>query len=229
MGMKYEVVFLDADGTVWDFKRSEEKAFLSTLKSYGVEENLEGVYRRYSRINELLWDRLEQGTIKKDQLRRKRFVDLFAEFQFKIPIDEFSRKYLTAIAQENDLIDGAEEICRYLSERYRVVVVTNGMKETQNSRMAGSALEPFIEKMIISDEISIAKPEPGIFEYAMNAIGYKDKNRVIMIGDSLSADIAGGINFGIDTCWINPSKRMGSDQIVPTYEIQDIRELKNLL
>lgn len=227
--MKYEVVFLDADGTVWDFKRSEEKAFLSTLKSYGVEENLEGVYRRYSRINELLWDRLEQGTIKKDQLRRKRFVDLFAEFQFKIPIDEFSRKYLTAIAQENDLIDGAEEICRYLSERYRVVVVTNGMKETQNSRMAGSALEPFIEKMIISDEISIAKPEPGIFEYAMNAIGYKDKNRVIMIGDSLSADIAGGINFGIDTCWINPSKRMGSDQIVPTYEIQDIRELKNLL
>ncbi|BES65093.1 YjjG family noncanonical pyrimidine nucleotidase [Gottschalkiaceae bacterium SANA] len=227
--MKYEVVFLDADGTVWDFKRSEEKAFLSTLKSYGVEENLEGVYRRYSRINELLWERLEQGTIKKDELRRKRFEDLFAEFQFKIPIDEFSREYLAAIAQGKDLIDGAEDICRYLSERYRVVVVTNGMKETQNSRMAGSTLEPFIEKMIISDEISIAKPEPGIFEYAMNAIGYKDKERVIMIGDSLSADIAGGVNFGIDTCWINPSKLVAGNNIVPTYEIMDIRELKNIL
>ena len=227
--MKYEVVFLDADGTVWDFKRSEENAFISTMKSYGIEENLQGVYQRYSEINELLWKRLEQGTIKKEELRRKRFEDLFATFQFKIPVDEFSRKYLAAIAQGKDLIDGAEEICRYLSERYRVVVVTNGMKETQTSRMADSVLEPFIEKMIISDEISIAKPEPEIFEYAMNAIGFTDKERVIMIGDSLSADILGGVNFGIDTCWINPSKMTGSAQIVPTYEIQDIRELKNLL
>ncbi len=227
--MKYEVVFLDADGTVWDFKRSEEKAFVSTMKDYGVVEDLEGVYQRYSRINELLWERLEQGLIQKVELRRKRFVDLFAEFHFDLPVNEFSQKYLAAIAQGKDLIEGAEEICRYLSEKYRVVIVTNGMKETQHSRMAGSVLEPFIEKMIISDEISIAKPEPGIFEYAMNAIGYKDKERVIMIGDSLSADIAGGVNFGIDTCWVNRSGNRGNGQIVPRYEICDIRELKNLL
>ena len=73
--MKYEVVFLDADGTVWDFKRSEEKAFVSTMKDYGVVEDLEGVYQRYSRINELLWERLEQGLIQKVELRRKRFVE----------------------------------------------------------------------------------------------------------------------------------------------------------
>lgn len=227
--MKYEVVFLDADGTIWDFDRSEEKAFTSVMKQFGKEDGLDLLYVRYHAINELLWERLEQGLIHKVELRRKRFEDLFAEFQFDFPVEEVGRKYLAAIAQGKDLIEGAEEICRYLSEKYRVVIVTNGMKETQHSRRAGSVLEPFIEKMIISDEISIAKPEPGIFEYAMHAIGYKDKERVIMIGDSLSADIAGGVNFGIDTCWVNRAGNRGNGQIVPRYEICDIRELKNLL
>lgn len=227
--MKYEVVFLDADGTIWDFDRSEEKAFTSVMKQFGKEDNLDFIYERYHAINEALWERLEQGTIKKAELRIKRFESLFEEFQLDFPVHEFSQAYLAGIGQGKDLMQGAEEICRYLSDKYRVVIVTNGMKETQYSRMAGSVLEPFIEKMVVSDEISIAKPDPGIFEYAMRAIGYDNKEGVIMIGDSLRADIAGGVNFGIDTCWVNRSGLAGNADIVPRYEIRDIRELKNLL
>lgn len=227
--MKYEVVFLDADGTIWDFKRSERRAFQSVMSGFGFRGDLEYLYERYHEINEALWRRLEDGTIKKDQLRIERYERLFQEFDLDYPVEAVCREYLKAIGNGKDLIGGAEEVCRYLSEKYRVVLVTNGMKETQTSRMAGSVLEPFIEKMIISDEIGIAKPDPGIFGYAMEAIGHENKGSVIMIGDSLRADIAGGLAFGIDTCWVNLDGAINPTEWKPKYEIGDIADLMEIL
>jgi YjjG family noncanonical pyrimidine nucleotidase len=227
--MGYDVVFLDADGTVWDFKASQKIAFRTVMKAFGVIQDLDAIYLRYHEINEELWVRLEQGSIKKEELRVKRYEEVFREYGLKLPAEQVSQAYLTLIAQGKDLIDGAEEICRYLSQRYRLVMVTNGMTETQHSRMDGSILEPYFEKMIVSDDIAIAKPDPRIFEYAMDAIAFKDKDKVIMIGDSLSADIAGGHAFGIDTCWVNPSGKVNERGFSPTYEIRDIRNLKEIL
>lgn len=227
--MKYEVVFLDADGTIWDFKRSARKAFQSVMKHFGYAGDLELLFERYHEINEALWRRLEDGTIKKEQLRIERYQTLFQEFDLDYSVEEVSRKYLQAIANGRDLIEGAQEVCEYLSKKYRLVIVTNGMKETQTSRMAGSVIEPLIEKMIISDEISIAKPDPAIFEYAMNAIGHKNKETVIMVGDSLRADIAGGIAYGIDTCWVNADKAENHTSLQPEYMIETITELMGIL
>lgn len=227
--MKYEVVFLDADGTIWDFKRSAKKAFQSVIRQFGYTGDLNLLFARYHEINEALWRRLEDGTIKKDQLRVERYQTLFQEFDLDYSVEEVSRKYLKAIGNGKDLMDGAEEVCRYLSEKYRLVIVTNGMQETQTSRMADSVLEPFIDKMIISDEIGMAKPDPGIFEFAMNAIGHLNKETVIMVGDSLRADIAGGNAYGIDTCWVNYTGGRNTSDVQAKYEIQDIRELKHIL
>lgn len=227
--MKYEVVFLDADGTIWDFKCSERRAFQQVMKKYGYDGDLEHLYKRYHEINEALWHQLEDGLIKKDQLWVERYHTLFQEFALDYPVEEVCREYLKAIGDGKDLMAGAEEVCRYLSEKYRLVIVTNGMKETQTSRMADSVLEPYIEKMIISDEIGIAKPDPGIFAYAMSDIGHKNKASVIMIGDSLRADIAGGLAFGIDTCWVNLEGACNQTEWRPQYEIGEITELMEIL
>lgn len=227
--MKYEVVFLDADGTIWDFKRSAKKAFQSVIRQFGYIGDLNLLFARYHEINEALWRRLEDGTIKKNQLRVERYRTLFQEFDLDYSVEEVSQKYLQAIGNGKDLMDGAEEVCRYLSEKYRLVIVTNGMQETQTSRMADSVLEPFIDKMIISDEIGIAKPDPGIFAYAMSDIGHKNKASVIMIGDSLRADIAGGLAFGIDTCWVNLEGACNQTEWRPQYEIGEITELMEIL
>lgn len=225
----YDLLLMDADGTLFDYERAEQYALTKALQDFGIASGIDSLLRDYQGINARLWADLEQGKISKDALRTERFNILFQWHGLAVDACAFSTCYLDALAHSSFLIEGAEEICRCLSERATLFILTNGIREVQLTRLAGSAIRPYIQGIIVSEEVGAGKPDPAIFSYALAQAGHTDKSRVLMVGDSLSADILGGIRFGIDTCWVNLKGETGSEEIRPTYEVQDLFALKQFI
>ena len=215
--MKYELLLFDADETLFDFKMAEKQAFLKALKDYKLELDEEESLKLYSQINKHIWEEFERGEITADRLR----VERFERFSKKVEVDfdavGFSKAYAKFLGED------------YLSKKYKLALVTNGLKDVQKSRISKTPLKDYFQELIISDEIKISKPDPRIFDYALDKLGYKDKSRVLMIGDSLTSDMQGGVNAGIDTCWYNPNHLENKSGLNLTYEIHSLKELKEIL
>ena len=225
----YDLLLMDADGTLFDYERAEQHALTSALQDFGLVSGLDRLTRDYQRINAQLWADLELGKISKDALRTERFNILFRQHDLTVDALAFSACYLHYLAHSSFLIEGAEAVCRDLSERATLVIVTNGIQEVQLTRLAGSSIKSYIRGIVVSEEVGVGKPDPTIFTYALAQVNHYDKARVLMIGDSLSADILGGIRFGIDTCWVNLKGEAGNDAIRPTYEVHDLYALKQII
>ena len=133
------------------------------------------------------------------------------------------------LSQASFVYEDAFELISELKNHHRLAIITNGLTKVQTRRIKGSILAQFFEEIVISEEIKISKPNPEIFAHTLNKLGQKDKSSVLMVGDSLSSDIKGGILFGVDTCWYNPEKKAGSIEIQPTYEIQHLLDLCRLV
>ena len=225
-----EVILIDVDDTLFDYQKAEKHAIFSSLRYFNVEGNFIDIQKKYNEINKKLWADLENRKIEKEVLKYKRFEYLSIECNLDYNPIEFSDYYLTKLGEGTFLIDGSEEVCEYLNQKYKLVIVTNGVKEVQISRINNSKIRNYISEIVISDEIGISKPDYKIFEYALNKVNYTgSKDRVIMIGDSLTADIQGGINYGIKTCWVNLFDKENNINIKPTYEVNNLYDLKDIL
>jgi len=225
--MTYELILLDADGTLFDYDRAEKYAIETTFGDFGLDYS-DAILARYRVVNDALWKELERGNITSGELRVERFRRLLAEIR-EADAEALSRRYLHHLARGSYLIDGAEDICRYMARRYTLAILTNGITEVQRSRLGKSALHEIISHIIISEEVGFSKPDPRIFEYAMSMFGHPRRETVLMVGDSLSSDIRGGVNAGIDTCWYNPHGAPCSEDLAPTREIRTLQELRQLL
>ena len=227
--MKYKVILFDADDTLFDFKRAERYAFLKTLEDLNIVENREKLMKIYSNINKEIWEEFDKGKITQENLK----VDRFKRFLKKVNLSksplEFSDRYLHNLAKASFLYDESENLIKNLSYKYRLMIITNGLTIVQNNRIRNSKIAKYFEKIIISEEVGVAKPNAKIFEYALKEINHKNKKTVLMVGDSLTSDIKGGINFGIDTCWINWNKISNKKDYIPTYEVSNLLSLNNLL
>ena len=225
----YRLILLDADNTIFDYDKAEEFALKSSLDNFGYNEDFNEIRDVYREINSSLWRALEQGKVTRDELREKRFRMLFSRYDLEYSVSDFSKLYLEYLGQGDFLIDGAQEICQYLSSRYEVVILTNGITEVQLSRLEKSLIKDYINDIIISEEAGTNKPDPEIFEYTFRKVNHVSKDDVMIIGDSLTSDIQGGINFGIDTCWFNRNNAENKSEVQPTYHISKLDELKKLL
>jgi 2-haloacid dehalogenase len=219
----YSWLLFDADGTLWDYDKAEAKSLSSAFVQSGIpfETDFGELYRK---INGQLWVDFEQGKISQLDLRHERFGRLFSALGIKADAHAFSELYLRNLGNTTDLIDGALELLQALEGRFQMLLITNGIPNVQRSRLSQSPIEPFFEAVIISGEVGVAKPDPAIFDAAFAAMGHPEKKETMIIGDSLSSDIRGGINYGIDTCWYNPWKLPGPD-IRSTYEIHALDQL----
>lgn len=226
--MKYEVILFDADDTLFDYGMAESHALHSTFSSYGMPTGALDYASSYKEINHGLWADLERGLITSAVLRVERFNRLFSTHGLALDAQEFSASYLRFLGEGTFLIHGATEICRGLSH-LRLAIITNGIKEVQTSRIQGSPLCDVFEQIIISEEAGCQKPETGIFDYAFAKLGIEDKEKVLIVGDSLTSDIQGGINYGIDTCWFNPWGKANTSGITPKYEIRSLAELLDII
>ena len=225
---RYELVFIDLDETLLDFYQAEKQALRLSFGQFGLEYSERAVLE-YEEINAGVWRKLEQGGIDQETLKVERFRLLFERMHAEADPAAFSAAYLQEPGKGVFLLPGAEETCAYLRGRYMLVAVTNGIKDVQRARIHGSPLEQYFSALIISEEAGSSKPSPAIFEHACAGLGFTDKAAMIMVGDSLSSDIRGGINFGIDTCWFNPGSKANDSGLQPTYEIKALPELKTLL
>ena len=225
---KYEKLFFDFDDTLIDFKAAEKVALPAVFKEYQMDYT-EKVDAYYKTLNRQLWSELERGEITRDQLMKRRFGETMLHFGRNIDGYKMDERYQKLLAKTIILIDGAEQVLKELSKKYELYIVTNGMQKTQRNRFEASGLTPYIKRIFVSEEIGYQKPQIEFFNYVFSNLKNVDKSTSLIIGDSFSADIIGGYNAGIDTCWFNPHNQIVETSIQPTYVIKKLYDLVEIL
>jgi len=225
---RYTWLLFDADGTLFDFQRAETTALNNTPSQMGliVPANYASTYHQ---INASLWKRFEAGELTARDVRIERFRLLFENLSIAGNSSAFGEAFLKNLIRESTFFAGAQSLLAKLKQRYRLALLTNGFADVQHARIAQLGVGDLFDPVIISEEVGVAKPDAAIFDIALDRMGHPDKANVLMIGDSLSSDIRGGSNAGIDTCWFNPDSRTNTTNIVPTYEIRRLSDLPALL
>lgn len=219
-------ILFDLDNTLFDFYASEKKALTKTLIHLGISPD-EKILARYSEINFAHWKLLEQGKLTRAEVKVNRYRQLFDEYNINASAEETTKFYENALSMEGDLTDGALTLLQNLHGKYRLYVVSNGTLIAQQGRMKNTGITGFFDGFFISQEIGFEKPTKEFFDHCFKSIPDFNKDETIIVGDSISADIIGGINAGIKTVWFNPSKE--TSDIKPDYEIFALAEFEKLI
>ncbi len=225
---KYKWLLFDADHTLFDINAAAANALRDTFVIFG-HKFLPEYAPIYQTINKQIWQAFEKGEISAERLRIERFELLMEKICLSENADAFSDRYLQFLGEGTDLIEGAEALVEWLNGRFQLALITNGLKDVQRPRLARSSIGHYFNPVIISDEVGVAKPNGRIFDIAFAHMGQPTKSDVLIIGDSLTSDIAGGIGYGIDTCWFNPNHKPRPSNSPITHEIHTLSELQIIL
>lgn len=223
---KYKFLLFDLDDTLLDFKRAQILAFKKLLEEENIEYSDE-LFEKYEVINKALWRSFERGEIKNSKVISERFVQFFALFDRSIDGVKMDIRYRTYLAEGNQLFEGIIPMLEKLSKTHKLFIASNGIGVTQHTRLKNNDLYKYFEKVFISEEIGSKKPDKEFFEIIFNELDIQDKSKVLMIGDTLTSDILGANNYGIDSCLVDIHK-IENSEIVPTYKVDktiDILEL----
>ncbi|MBU5438069.1 YjjG family noncanonical pyrimidine nucleotidase [Tissierella sp. MSJ-40] len=227
--MKYEIIIFDADETLFDFKKSEKDALKNTMLEFNIEYDENYHLKIYKDINTAIWKEFESGLITQKKLKVERFRRLSDRLNAGFDENKFAKSYMKHLSYSSFLYDDSIRLIESLHKDHQLIIITNGLTDVQDNRIRKSIISKYFENIVISEEVGVSKPNPKIFEHALNNIKHNDKSKVLIVGDSLTSDIQGGINFGIDTCWFNSNKIINNTEIKPTYEIFSLMELKDVL
>ena len=222
-----EFLLLDLDDTILDFHKAERIALSKTFRDFGLEP-AEDVLDLYHNINKWHWEQLELGVMTRDQVLVNRFGALFEKVGMTVDPAACAKSYESNLGIGHYFLPGAEEAVKRLSERCRLFLVSNGTATVQHSRLTSAGLYPYFEQVFISQEIGYNKPDKAYFDRCFERIPGFAPEKALMVGDSLTSDIKGGINAGLTTVWINPAHKACGD-IRPDYEIEGLSDLEGLL
>ncbi len=220
MNDRYTWLLFDADGTLLDYKAAETYALKTAVESFGYRISSD-VRERYHRINSGYWAMLEKGEISSKELRVRRFETLAEELNWTFDAADFSTLYLRELGCSGFMIEGARDMLERLPSHMTSVIITNGIKDVQYGRLNDAGIRDLFAEVIISEEAGEAKPSSVFFDYAFERMNFPEKDKMLVIGDSLTSDIAGGNGYGIDTCWFNPEGYKNTSEIKPTYEVRN--------
>lgn len=228
--MRYKYLLWDVDGTLLDFEAAEKAAIQNLFPKYGFGECTDEMVHTYSRINTKYWQALERGEMTKSQILIGRFIEFFEHENLDTSkAEQFNSDYQLALGDTIVFCDDAFTILQGLKKDHVLAAVTNGTTAAQKKKLSRSKLDTLFDHIFISELIGIQKPRKEFFDEVFLLAGITDPSECLIIGDSLTSDILGGINAGIDTCWYNPSGKPADPSIVPTYIIHDLHEITELL
>lgn len=226
---KFTSIFWDVDNTLLDFPYSQRHALKTSLEAFGYEMT-EEMLERYSVINESFWKRLELGEITKKELLPGRFIRLFQEFHITgVEVEDFRAIYQRELGSVYCYKDDSLSVCQKLHAQVKQYVITNGVSATQRNKLKLSGLADLMDGIFISEEIGVPKPHREFFECCLEQVEEKDKSRILIVGDSLSSDIKGGVLAGLPTCWYRPEGTENPTEYQPDYEISDLHEIFSIL
>jgi 2-haloacid dehalogenase len=223
--MGYQWILFDADNTLFDFDRAAAEALRQTIEAHGHAFESHHV-ESYGAVNARYWQAFERGEIDQATLRVERFAEFLRSVSIhSVAARDFSVDYEVNLGGCSYLLEGAEAILETLRPHVEMALITNGLQNVQRPRLANSPIARFFADTIISEEVGAAKPDPRIFAIAFERMGSPEPSQVLIVGDSLSSDIKGGSDFGIDTCWYNPQRQPLDPEIPTTYQIETLHEL----
>ena len=223
-----EFLFLDLDDTILDFHKAEHIALGKTFRGFGLEPT-EEVMARYSLINKAHWERLERKELTREEVLVGRFAVLFSEYGIEVDPTQCARTYENNLSIGHYFLPGAYEAVESLSKKYKLYLASNGTAKVQAGRLESANINHFFQEIFISQEIGANKPDIKYFEGCFAKIPDFDVTKSMIVGDSLTSDILGGIQAGMKTCWVNPTGKIAPADIQPDYEIKSLSELENLL
>ena len=231
--MKYSTVLVDIDDTILDTQRNSKEAFMEIFESHhwnNYFESFDQFYASYTPSNIQLWSLYAQGKLQKEELIVQRFlIPLSPYFQInEQQAKELNNELLLRVSEKTGLIEHAKEMLDYLAPNYQLVILSNGFKEVQYKKLSSAGLDGYFQHVILSDEAGVNKPHPGIFTKALT-LANSQKTDTIMLGDSFESDICGAKNSGIDQIWFNPENNTQSEDFTPTYMVEKLEEIKNIL
>ncbi|HBC8645449.1 MULTISPECIES: pyrimidine 5'-nucleotidase [unclassified Citrobacter] len=222
--MKWDWIFFDADETLFTFDSFTglQRMFLDYSVTFTAED-----FQDYQAVNKPLWVDYQNGAITSLQLQRQRFVG-WGE-QLNVPPEELNDAFMNAMAEICAPLPGAVSLVNALHGKVKMGIITNGFTSLQQIRLERTGLRDRFDLLVISEEVGVAKPDPRIFDYALEQAGSPDRSRVLMVGDTAESDILGGMNAGLSTCWLNAHHREQPAGIEPTWTVASLSELEQLL
>lgn len=225
---RYTYLLLDADETLFDFGCASHAAFRALCGDCALPYSRERE-AAYQAVSEGLWARLNRGEVTKEFLVVERFRVFLAQLGMDRDPVECNRVYLGHLGRSTALLPHAEEVCRTLSRTHQLYIVTNAVASVQHSRLEASALAPYIQGAFISEEAGAAKPARAYYDYVFSRLPDLTPDNCLTVGDSLESDIRGANNAGLDSCWFNPSCAPRPQGFRIDYEIDDLRQLLEIV
>ncbi len=226
--MRYDWILFDLDNTIIDFTESSRESFSEMMEHFQIEEQTH-YYSSYKKINAAIWEAFENNEIDVLTLRKRRFELFLKEMNLRGSPDKFSETYLNFLSKKVKYMEGAETLLENLKPKTNLAIITNGLREVQVPRIQNSRLKEYFSVHIISDLIGHSKPDQAYFDHTFQEIGQPAKEKVLVVGDSLNSDIRGGNQYGLETCWYNPNSHINNSVIQPTYEIEHLEQILELV
>ena len=229
---RYQWILFDADGTLFDYEQAEAYALEGTFRDLSLPFS-PPYAAAYQAINHQIWLDFEAGRITSSALRVRRFELLFERLALAVDPQAFSARYLINLSRQGALMPGAQQLVERLSASHCLAIITNGLSDVQRPRLACSTIEPYFSGVFISEEMGVSKPDPAYFAHVFARLAQHsppaEPTTTLVVGDSLSSDIQGGLNAGLATCWFNPARKPANPHIPADFEINKLEELYNIL
>jgi putative hydrolase of the HAD superfamily len=230
----YTHLLFDLDDTLLDFRQASQGAFNAFYNEFLQKSGLplEEAFQHYHDANMMVWEMFEQNQISIEDLKTRRFEWMYQQARLPVPHDQLKNQsdyFLDALIASTQLLEGAAQLLQKSSTKYHLSVITNGISYVQQSRLKRLNIGHHFNHIFISEEIGHSKPSSAFFQYVINTLQPDQSNRILVIGDSLKADIAGALKAGLDACWYNPTSQPNHSGHQPHFEIRTLQELETLL
>lgn len=225
---KHKWLLWDLDNTLLDFSAAAHLSFIDMMKAFDLPFDEEH-YALYQDINHGLWNTLENGGISQSEIKTKRWEVYFSRIStFRDP-DQANQAFFKGLAKHPVEVDGARQLLEDVQGHFDCCLVTNGIGEIQRKRLESSGFGQYFTKLVISDEIQVAKPNKAFFDYTFKTIDKPSKDSAIIIGDNIGSDIRGGVDYGIDACWYNPSEKKSFGGVEATHTIKHLDDFRGII